>query len=204
MIISPTTKKGRETRTKILGAAREVFAEDGYVDARMVDIAERAGVSNGGLYRYFTSKEAVFSELIADLHENLYEASGRTRHSFADDPLAALTDANRGYIEAYFESRDVMRAFIEAAGVDPELRRIWWDMRDRHVDRFVKALESGHGITEVDGVPAATVAESMACMVEQCCYVWFAHEEMGGRKISIDDAVVATSDAWYAAFFRRA
>lgn len=197
----PTTKKGRLTRSKILAAAREIFAEDGYVDARMVDIAKRAGLSNGGLYRYFTSKEAVFAALIADLHEDLYMASGRTAHSFADEPLKALTEANRGYITKYFENRDVMRAFIEAAGVDQGFRRIWWDMRDRHVRRFVAALSKEHGIEEIGGVGAATVTEALACMVEQACYVWFAQEAMSERRISIDDATSTVSNAWYAAVF---
>lgn len=197
----PTTKKGRKTRSKILAAAREIFAEDGYVDARMVDIAKRAGLSNGGLYRYFTSKDAVFVALIADLHEDLYRASGRTAHSFAAEPRKALTEANRGYIAKYFENRDVMRAFIEAAGVDRGFRQIWWDMRDRHVRRFAAALSRDHGIEEIGGVPATTVTEALACMVEQACYVWFAQEAMDGRRVSIDDATAALSDAWYAAVF---
>jgi len=201
VVNAPTTKKGRETRSKILAGAREVFAEDGYVDARMVDIAKRAGLSNGGLYRYFTSKEAVFAALIADLHEHLYRASGHTETSFADDPLAALTEANHGYIEMYFENRDVMRAFIEAAGVDRGFRQIWWEMRDRHVHRFAATLRREHGIDEIGGVAATTVIEAMACMVEQACYVWFAHEEMGERSIAVEEATAALSAAWYAAIF---
>lgn len=200
----PTTKKGRLTRSRILVAAREVFAEDGYVDARMVDIAQRAGLSNGGLYRYFTSKDAVFAALIADLHEDLYRASGRAAQSFASDPLGALTEANRGYIEKYFANRDVMRAFIEAAGVDDAFRRIWWDMRARHVRRFAAALSRDHGIDEIAGVPATTVTEALACMVEQACYVWFAQEAMGERSVSVEDATAALSSAWYAAIFQPA
>ena len=167
----------------------------------MVDIAARAGLSNGGLYRYFTSKDAVFAALIADLHEDLYRASGRTAHSFATEPLQALTEANRGYIEKYFANRDVMRAFIEAAGVDQGFRQIWWDMRNRHVRRFAAVLSREHGIEEIGGVPAATVTEALACMVEQACYVWFAQEAMDGRRVSIDDATAALSHAWYAAIF---
>jgi len=201
VVNAPTTKKGRETRSKVLAGAREVFAVDGYVDARMVDIAERAGLSNGGLYRYFTSKDAVFAALIADLHEDLYRASGRTEASFADDPLAALTEANRGYIEMYFDNRDVMRAFIEAAGVDRGFRQIWWEMRDRHVRRFAETLRREHGIEEVGGVAVTTLAEAMACMVEQACYVWFAHEEMSDRVVSVEEATAALSGAWYAAVF---
>ncbi len=201
VVNAPTTKKGRETRSKILAAAREVFAEDGYVDARMVDIARRAGLSNGGLYRYFTSKDAVFAALIADLHEDLYRESGRTSASFADDPLAALTEANRGYIEMYFDNRDVMRAFIEAAGVDRGFRQIWWEMRDRHVRRFAETLRREHGIEEIEGVAATTMTEAMACMVEQACFVWFAHEDMNERRVSVDEATAALSRAWYVAVF---
>jgi AcrR family transcriptional regulator len=199
MAARPTTRKGHRTRMKILEAARAVFARDGYVDARMVDIAEEAGLSTGGLYRYFEDKTDVFAALIADLHEELYEASGHTSSSFASDPLAALMEANRGYMEHYFENRDVMRAFIEAAAVDQRFRSLWWNMRDRHIRRFAKALRATHGVSEIAAVPVELVTEAMACMVEQCCYVWFAHEDMRSQRVSIDDAVSAVSHAWYQA-----
>lgn len=34
----------------------------------MGDIADEAGLSNGGLYRYFNNKDAVFEELIGEIH----------------------------------------------------------------------------------------------------------------------------------------
>ncbi|HNU75365.1 MAG TPA: helix-turn-helix domain-containing protein [Deltaproteobacteria bacterium] len=43
----------------IIDAALEVFRERGYANARMADIARRAGVSYGLVYHYFGSKEAV-------------------------------------------------------------------------------------------------------------------------------------------------
>ena len=158
---TPTTQKGQDTRERILSAAREVFARDGYVEARMVDIAQAAGLSTGGLYRYFVDKTDVFAALIGDLHEELYQASGHTEHSFQSDPLAALTDANRGYVEHYFENRDVMRVFSEAAGVDERFRKIWWDMRNRHVNRFAKAFENTYGVNEVAGVSVEVATEAM-------------------------------------------
>jgi AcrR family transcriptional regulator len=197
MPAKPMTKKGLKTRAKILEAARVVFARDGYVDARMTDVAEVGGLSTGGLYRYFTDKRDVFAALIEDLHEELYRASGRTHTAFKDDPLAALTDANRGYIEHYAENRDVMRAFIEAAGVDSRFRAIWWNMRQRHVKRFAAVLRS-EGVETIDGTPVELVSEAMACMVEQCCYVWFAHEDMRDSQVSIDEAVQTVTNAWYA------
>jgi AcrR family transcriptional regulator len=197
----PTTRKGLRTRESIIQAARVVFGRDGYVDARMIEIAEQAGLSTGGLYRYFEDKPDVFAALIEDLHEELYTASGHTTASFRDDPLAALTDANRGYISHYSANRDVMRAFIEAAAVDERFRRIWWDMRERHAKRFAHALRSIHGIEEIGDSSVDVVSEAMACMVEQCCYVWFAHEKMNPGSVDLEDAVRTVTHAWYAATF---
>ena len=83
MPATPTTKKGLRTRNKILDAAGRVFARDGYVEARMLDIATEAGLSTGGLYRYFDNKTEVFAALIADLHEEFYNYSGHTRQLLA-------------------------------------------------------------------------------------------------------------------------
>ncbi len=195
----PTTRKGVRTRESIITAARIVFARDGYVDARMTEISEQARLSTGGLYRYFEDKTDVFAALIEDLHEELYLASGRPAASFQEDPLAALTNANRGYVDHYYRNRDVMRAFIEAAAVDERFRRIWWDMRKRHVKRFARALRSLRGVDDIDGVSVDLLSEAMACMVEQCCYVWFAHDEMRREAVDVDEAVRTVTHAWYAA-----
>jgi AcrR family transcriptional regulator len=50
-------------RDAILDAARAVFREDGYTNARMSDIAKQAGVASGTLYLYFDSKEGLVQGL---------------------------------------------------------------------------------------------------------------------------------------------
>ena len=52
-----------DKRRLILAAAVRVFAEKGYHDARVVDIAEEAGVAYGILYHYFGSKDEVLNDL---------------------------------------------------------------------------------------------------------------------------------------------
>ena len=49
---------------QILDAAFVVFAEKGFVSARMDDIAAAAGLSKGGIYNHFRSKEQIFEELL--------------------------------------------------------------------------------------------------------------------------------------------
>jgi AcrR family transcriptional regulator len=53
-----------ERPRQIIDAAFEVFGEHGLANARLEEIANRAGVSKGTIYLYFPNKEALFAEVI--------------------------------------------------------------------------------------------------------------------------------------------
>ncbi len=53
-------------RTRILDAAIRVFAQHGYHEARVGDIAEDAGVAHGLLYHYFASKDDVLRTIFVE------------------------------------------------------------------------------------------------------------------------------------------
>src|SRR5258708_3816771 len=53
-------------REIILDAARKVFARHGLAATRSGDIASEAGVSQGLMYHYFPSKDALFTTIVAD------------------------------------------------------------------------------------------------------------------------------------------
>lgn len=197
----PNTPKGLRTRAKLLAAARAVFAREGYVGATMSAVATEASMSLGGLYRYFEDKDDLFSALIADTHDDLFAASGVTEHRLEDDPYATLLDSNRGYLAHYYANRDIMRVLVEAASVEPRFREFWRQMRDRHVDRFVRALETRCQITEVGGHEARTTVEAVACMTEQTAYVWYAQEEMRSEPLPLDVAAQVVTQIWWSAFF---
>lgn len=201
MTAEPTTPKGRRTRDHLVSAGRAVFARDGYVNARMGDVAIEADVSMGGLYRYFKNKEDLFAQVIEDLHEQLFEASASREHNFREDPYASLLASNRGYLRIYSENRDVMRAFIQAAHVEKRFQDIWWHMRSRHVERFAAALSRAHDITEIDGVNVRLHVEAMACMAEQSAYIWFAQDVLHGGAVSLEDAARSITHSWYTTFF---
>ncbi len=61
----PLRADARRNRLKVIGAAQVVFSEHG-PDARMEEVAEKAGVAVGTLYRHFPNKEALLGALIAD------------------------------------------------------------------------------------------------------------------------------------------
>jgi AcrR family transcriptional regulator len=61
----PLRADARRNREKVLAAAREAFAEHGR-DAQMDDVARRAEVGVGTVYRHFPTKEALFVALLED------------------------------------------------------------------------------------------------------------------------------------------
>lgn len=78
-----------DKRTLITDAAIEIFAEKGYNQARVSDIARRAGVADGTIYLYFKNKEdlllSVFEEKMDELLSGLGEAL-----STSDDPVKRI------------------------------------------------------------------------------------------------------------------
>jgi AcrR family transcriptional regulator len=61
MVESWTRERRLErTRSLLLDAAEEVFAEKGFIPATLDDIAKAAGYSKGAIYKYFATKEDLF------------------------------------------------------------------------------------------------------------------------------------------------
>ncbi len=60
----PSPEKTAHTRSAIVAAALEEFLERGFADATMESVARRAGVAKGTPYRYFPTKEALFSGVV--------------------------------------------------------------------------------------------------------------------------------------------
>jgi AcrR family transcriptional regulator len=59
-------QKKAQSRRQILDAARDVFFRDGFMTANLDEVAEKAGVAKGTLYRYFDSKADLYVAVLAD------------------------------------------------------------------------------------------------------------------------------------------
>lgn len=65
-----------ERREQIKKAALKVFAYRGVAGTKMSMIADEAGISQGLSYRYFSSKEEIFTELVKEALEESHKAMG--------------------------------------------------------------------------------------------------------------------------------
>lgn len=90
-----------QKRADILSAARLLFAQQGFINTRMVEVAYTALVSTATLYNKFESKEALMQTILLDCEEEdpaiadtFLVAALLTNPSFATHPTSEKTDSN--------------------------------------------------------------------------------------------------------------
>lgn len=66
-------KDKTETHKRVLLSAKQEFLEQGYENASMRKIASKAGITAGGLYRHFKTKEAMFEALVEPTLKEYYK-----------------------------------------------------------------------------------------------------------------------------------
>lgn len=147
-------------RAQIVACAIETLAEDGYGQATMARIAERAAVSKSVIVYHFGGKDAVFEAVIAGVY-------------------AAATDAVRPRVEAETTAagklRTYIRARVEFLGTHRNhmlaLFEVWMNFRDDHgrlrlgehdaeatVDAIEEILRAGQRSGEFTGFSTPVMA----------------------------------------------
>jgi TetR/AcrR family fatty acid metabolism transcriptional regulator len=116
----------------ILDAAKSVFAESGFAGASIADIARRAGVSDGLVYRYFENKRdllfhvlrAFYQRIIADLQTTVLREPQFEARVASDYQGSAIQALNRTYTSILIRIVDAAVAAGEIrADIDPRLLR---------------------------------------------------------------------------------
>jgi AcrR family transcriptional regulator len=91
-------RKGEATRGRIVDTAYQLFLEQGYHGTAMRQIAERAGLTMGGIYNHFPGKEEIWVAVFLAKHPYheilpvLHGASGDTVAEFVRDAATRLVD----------------------------------------------------------------------------------------------------------------
>src|SRR5580692_6678327 len=92
-----------QTQRALLNAARQVFTEQGFSEASIADVVERAGSSVGSLYHHFGGKSELFLALWEEHQVALEEAASKAvaaaRHDGVADPADLFAVGARAFLE---------------------------------------------------------------------------------------------------------
>ncbi|MFD4511120.1 TetR/AcrR family transcriptional regulator [Streptomyces sp. NPDC058457] len=97
-------------RAEIVRAARDSFAERGYANASLRDIAERAGITHAGLLHHFRNKEELLAEVLSDRDSEEWQ-----RGLAEVDSLDRLGPYLGELMRHHQEAPELMRLWIELA-----------------------------------------------------------------------------------------
>jgi AcrR family transcriptional regulator len=170
---APRSRKGAQTRARLLEAAKAVFEDTGFLEARISDIAERAGLSHGSFYHYFESKEQIFRE-VAETQEALLTAPP---DPVAEPETEGLTEwdrllrANRRYLERYRDNGRIMGVIEEVSRYDEHVNEARMARQKHFADRSERAIrrlqEAGEADPSVDPEIAALALGSMVARMAE-------------------------------------
>jgi AcrR family transcriptional regulator len=107
--------RSAQTRTALVRAARELFAEKGFAATSRDEIAARAGVTRGALYHHFDSKTAVAAAVVAELEAELVERVVSAARD-GDGVREQLHRGCRAYMDACADPT-VARILVDAPAV---------------------------------------------------------------------------------------
>jgi AcrR family transcriptional regulator len=185
----PRSLKGTRTRVRLVEAAKEIFEEDGFLEGRISDIAERAGLSHGSFYHYFDSKEEIFREVAASVEEKLGEPLGGVilDPESRATPQDRLREALRRHLESYRREAKIIGVMEQMSRYDKEVSALRLESHARYSQQVAASIRSlqQHGLADPDLDPTIAAA-ALGAMTTRFPEMWLVQEAV---TCTMDEAV---------------
>jgi AcrR family transcriptional regulator len=187
----PRRADAERNRAALVGAARRVFERDGYVRARITDIADEAGVAHGSFYSHFDGKPAVFAAVMAEVEEEMLHPGPALA---AGDPAAVIEAANRAYLEAYRRNARLMALLEQVATVDDNFRELRRRRSAAFLARNARAVRrlQRAGLADRDLDPDLA-ALALSTMVSRSAYAAFV---LGAPPADVEPLAATLTRLW--------
>lgn len=155
-------------REQILSAARRCFIENGYHPTRMDDIAKAAGLSKGGVYFHFKSKQDVFNCLV---EEEFAQSMAFLRAvNEGDRPIGEkMQRIGEHFLDYFQQAPDAPRFFVvmgEMALRDQKVTEKLVEMQTTFIGEVTRLVEQGIQEGIFRPVDPATVAALLKALVD--------------------------------------
>lgn len=171
----PLRADARRNREKVLEAARAVFSEQGR-EAQMDDVARRAGVGVGTVYRHFPTKEALIEALMVAAFESIAAAAEAALE--IEDPWEAFASVLWAGAEIMAGDRALSEVFASIPGATAAVMPSVEGLNDTMAELIRRAQAAG-ALREdllIDDVPMVMCGIGSATKKEhRCADAWRRH-----------------------------
>jgi len=176
-------ERHRETRRRILDAARAIVIEGGYASASMSAVARRAGAATGTLYRHFAAKGELFAEVFRD-------AAGREQELIAAitaDQAVPVPERLARAVEVFARrarAAPTLAYALMAEPVDPAVEDARLESKRAYHRVFAALLEEGAQRGELPARDAEVVASALVGALQEALIGPLAKHQAGEALIA--------------------
>jgi AcrR family transcriptional regulator len=156
-----TEARRAETRRRIVTAARELIAEDGYLAAQVAPVASRAGVAVGTVYRHFPSKSDLFAEVFREASQHEVDAMAEAVHASSGPAPERIAAGVEAFARRALAGRRLAWALL-AEPVDPAVEAERLHFRHSYRDLMAEVIAEG---VEAGELPAQDVEVTAAALI---------------------------------------
>ena len=160
MALAFTKEQEKEIVSRLKKAAREGIAKAGMRKTTVDTLVQAAGISKGAFYKFYTSKELLFFELLEDLHTEVYTiAAGVLVENAALPPVERTAKAVLAACRIMGESKLLAFAALEVTDL---LRSIPHEVLEEHYhsdEVHIRALLEEAGLKPEGGMELAAATE---------------------------------------------
>jgi AcrR family transcriptional regulator len=177
----------QRNRRRLLEAATELFSERG-LEVGVADIAARAGVGRGTLFRNFPSKEHLIAAIVVErMHESIAHA-----HEALDagDPGTALFELIDSAINRSQSDRALFDALSDTWLANPEIRAAHAEMLTVLERLLTRAQAAGAVRDDISAIDIVIMIKGVCESARQ-----FQHlgEQVAGRQLDLVCAAISTN-----------
>jgi len=189
---APRSSKGVRTRERLVEAAKEIFEEHGFLDARISDIADRAGQSHGSFYYYFDSKEEVFREVAATVDERLFAPLDDVilAHT-ALPPQQRVREAMKRHFESWKKEARIMGLIEHVSRFDSEVNALRLSRHKHYTERVAETIRQLQRKKLADPkLDPLLTAAALGALTYRFAEMWLVH---GAVEATLEHAVEQVS-----------
>ena len=183
------TKTYIERRNQILDAATLIFSERGFSRANTDEIAKKANIGKGTLYRYFKNKKDIFFSVVdrglSKLKEKILKEVEK-----AKNPLKKIERAVKAYLSFFEENRNFVGMLIhEQSSFRKRIAKRYFEHYYGNVKRIRQTFKSGIEQGLIKDMDMDSLISVYASMLNGLIYMWQIEER---KSRLVDKAPIVT------------
>jgi AcrR family transcriptional regulator len=176
-------ERGRDTRSRLRELALQLFAEQGYEQTSLREIAERLGVTKAALYYYFKSKEDIVRSLVEDYMAEIDQLIAWGK----DQPRSSKTRAEivHRYLDIVANGTEVFRLLHQNQAAVSSLA----SAKERG-ELFRERMDALVGLLTEPGAPMRDQIRAASCLMSVSFCIMRYHD----RAANLDELKAAVLD----------